>query len=101
MEFLKRQPEINPQAIGLVGHSQGGIVCALAAAVSPEVRFLVLLAAPGLTGTELFALRIAAAGRARGLPSAAVETRPKAFREARARLFRGEVAMTGWILARR
>lgn len=81
---------MNPQALGLVGHSQGGIVCALAAAGSPDARFLVLLAAPGLTDTELFERRIAAAAQGKGIPAVDVERHQKAFREARTRMFRGD-----------
>ena len=90
IEFLKKQPEIDPRAIGLVGHSAGGIVSSLAAAKSPDVRFLVLLAAPGLPDTEVLAIRVGAAGASRGLSAAEVRKTQDAFRRARARMLRGE-----------
>ena len=75
---------------GLVGHSAGGIVSSLAAAKSPDVRFLVLLASPGLPDTEVLAIRVGAAGASRGLSAAEVRKTQDAFRRARARMLRGE-----------
>ncbi len=55
MAWLAEQPEIDPARIGLVGHSEGGILAPLAAirAQAPPVAFLVLLAAPGVSGVKL------------------------------------------------
>lgn len=52
VEFLKNRPEIDPHRIGLIGHSEGGIVASLAAARSSDVAFIVMLAGPGLPGDE-------------------------------------------------
>lgn len=46
--WLRARPEIDPGRVGLIGHSEGGMVAPRAAAQSPEVAFIVLLAAPGL-----------------------------------------------------
>jgi pimeloyl-ACP methyl ester carboxylesterase len=51
--FLKQQPKIDPRQIGLIGHSEGGIIAPLAAVRSPDVAFIVLLAGTGLTGEEI------------------------------------------------
>jgi hypothetical protein len=53
IEFLKRQSEINPLQIGLIGHSEGGIVAPLTATLSSEPAFIVLLAGPALTGEQI------------------------------------------------
>lgn len=50
--FLKGRSEINPSLIGLIGHSEGGIIAALAAAQSRDVAFVVMMASPGLPGRE-------------------------------------------------
>jgi fermentation-respiration switch protein FrsA (DUF1100 family) len=52
VEYLKTRKEINPKRIGLIGHSEGGLVAPLAAVSSPDVAFVVLLAAPGQTTEE-------------------------------------------------
>jgi uncharacterized protein len=53
LRYLAAQPEIAAGRIGLLGHSQGGLVAPLAASRSPAVAFLVLLAAPGLPVEEI------------------------------------------------
>jgi hypothetical protein len=51
--FLKGHPEIDPKKIGLIGHSEGGIIAPIAAAKSDDVAYIILLAGPGLNGEEL------------------------------------------------
>jgi pimeloyl-ACP methyl ester carboxylesterase len=53
MAFLKGRPEIDPKKIGLIGHSEGGIVAPLAASKSDDVAFIVLMAGTGLPGEEI------------------------------------------------
>lgn len=65
--FLKKHAKIDPARIGLVGHSEGGIVAPIAAAKSDGVAFIVLMAGTGLPGTEILRLQsrlIAQAGGA-------------------------------------
>ena len=47
IEFLKGRKEIDPKRIGLLGHSEGGMIGPIAATRSPDVAFLVMLAGPG------------------------------------------------------
>lgn len=51
--FLRTRKEIDPRRIGLVGHSEGGIVAPRAAAQSDDVAFIVLLAGVGLPMEEI------------------------------------------------
>lgn len=53
VRFLQQQPEIAADAIGLVGHSEGGMIAPLAAISNPDIAFLVLLAAPGTDTAHL------------------------------------------------
>jgi pimeloyl-ACP methyl ester carboxylesterase len=55
--------ERHPRA-GFIGHSEGGLVAALAA---ERASFVILLNAPGLPGRELFRMRAERLARARGL----------------------------------
>ncbi|HET8754184.1 MAG TPA: alpha/beta fold hydrolase, partial [Salinimicrobium sp.] len=57
LEYLKSQMEINPKKIGLIGHSEGGIIAPLIANERKDVDFMVLLAAPALRGAELMLLQ--------------------------------------------
>jgi fermentation-respiration switch protein FrsA (DUF1100 family) len=51
--YLKSRKEIDPRAIGIAGHSEGGLVAPRAAVASRDVAFIVLMAAPGLPGEQL------------------------------------------------
>lgn len=53
VEYLKTRKEINPRKIGLIGHSEGGLIAPMVAVVSPDIAFIVLMAAPGLTGEQI------------------------------------------------
>jgi dienelactone hydrolase len=48
IEFLKTRDDINVKQIGLWGLSQGGWVAPLAATLSPEVTFLIVVSGPGV-----------------------------------------------------
>lgn len=53
VNYLKQQEEIDPDRIGLLGHSEGGLVSAMLAAGNRDIAFAVLMAAPGTTGMEI------------------------------------------------
>ena len=46
--FLKARKEIDPKHVGLIGHSEGGVVGPIAASRSSDVAFVVMLAGPGV-----------------------------------------------------
>lgn len=67
IEYLKARKEINPKKIGLVGHSEGGIIAPMVAAKSSDVAFIVLMAGTGLTGEEILYLQGVLISRAMGV----------------------------------
>ena len=66
LDFLKARKEINSKQIGLIGHSEGGLVAPMAAARSNDVAFIVLLAAPALPGDQFLYLQSASLMKAGG-----------------------------------
>ena len=46
VQYLKTRKEIDPQKIGLIGHSEGGLIASMVASESPDVSFIVLMASP-------------------------------------------------------
>ena len=50
--FLKTRKEINPRQIGLIGHSEGGMIAPIAAVKSKDVAFIVMMAGIGQTGQD-------------------------------------------------
>jgi pimeloyl-ACP methyl ester carboxylesterase len=53
LDFLRARPEIDTRRVGLIGHSEGGLVAPMVAIVRPDVAFLVLLAGPGVRGEDI------------------------------------------------
>jgi len=53
VRFARSLPEVDPQHIGLIGHSEGGLIAPLVAVQDPQVAWLVLLAAPGVNGEQI------------------------------------------------
>jgi alpha-beta hydrolase superfamily lysophospholipase len=51
--FLKENPKVDPHKIGLIGHSEGGLIAPLAYTLGPGVAFIVSLAGPGITGEQI------------------------------------------------
>src|SRR5690606_7851130 len=51
--FLKGRDDVDPAKIGIVGHSEGGLIAPIAAVRSEDVAFIVLLAGPGVPGAEI------------------------------------------------
>ncbi|MEW6211679.1 MAG: alpha/beta fold hydrolase [Acidobacteriota bacterium] len=66
VEYLKSRKEIDPKKIGLIGHSEGGLIAPIAASRSNDIAFVVLMAGPGLTGEEIIYLQSALIARANG-----------------------------------
>ena len=65
--FLKTRPEVAASKIGLIGHSEGGIIAPMVAA-KPEnkIAFIVLLAGTGVPGDQVLLEQSAAVLRAQG-----------------------------------
>lgn len=51
--YLKTRKEIHGKQIGLIGHSEGGIIAPMAAVKSNAIAFIVMMAGPAVTGEEI------------------------------------------------
>ncbi|TVR61855.1 MAG: alpha/beta fold hydrolase [Gemmatimonadales bacterium] len=71
--YLRSRPEVDQERVGLVGHSEGGVIAPMVAVEWGGVDFVVLLASPGLPGAELLAMQGAAIGRAMGVSDEAIQ----------------------------
>ncbi len=76
--FLKTLAEIDTSRIGLIGHSEGGLIAPMIAATHKDIAFLVLLGAPGVTGSQLLTDQQVALAAANGKSPEEI----KAIREA-------------------
>lgn len=66
VRFMQRRPDVDPGKVGLLGHSEGAIVSAMAAAESKNVAFVVMMGGSGLNGFDLMVLQDGEEARARG-----------------------------------
>ncbi len=67
VSYLRGRPEISPDGIGLVGHSEGGMIAPIVAARDSRVAFIVMLAGPGIPVDELLLLQDERMSRAGGM----------------------------------
>jgi pimeloyl-ACP methyl ester carboxylesterase len=51
--YLKTRAEINPRKIGLIGHSEGGVIAPMVVARNKDVAFIVMMAGTGVRGDEV------------------------------------------------
>ena len=47
LDYLKQRPEVNANKIGLIGHSEGGMIAQVIAAERKDIAFIISLAGPG------------------------------------------------------
>ena len=66
VELLRGRADIAADRVGIIGHSEGGLVGPLAASRSPAVAWVVLLAGPGVSGAEILPLQAGLLARAAG-----------------------------------
>lgn len=65
--FLKTQKKIDKSKIGLIGHSEGGLIAPMVASKTENgVAFVIMLAGPGISGSEILILQQELIARAEG-----------------------------------
>ena len=70
--YLRSRPDIDSEKIGLIGHSEGGLIGPLVTAEDQNLAFLVLLAGPGVNDEKIILDQSTAIARASGESNAAV-----------------------------
>ncbi|MDR2811005.1 MAG: alpha/beta fold hydrolase [Tannerellaceae bacterium] len=73
LHYLRTRPEIDANHIGLIGHSEGGVIAPMIAARSPHVSFLVLMAGTGIPGDSLLIEQHSLLGKAYGMSEETIE----------------------------
>ena len=53
INYLKTRTDVDTTQLGLMGHSEGGMIAPMVASRRPDVKFIILLASPGVKITEL------------------------------------------------
>jgi pimeloyl-ACP methyl ester carboxylesterase len=82
LTFLSARKDIDTRKLGLVGHSEGGVVAPMIAARNPAVAFIVLMAGSGVPGDQLLVDQSLAIATASGAPAEAVQRAVGPLRQA-------------------
>lgn len=82
VEQLKKHKNIDPSRIGLIGHSEGGIVAPMVASRNSGIHFIVLMAGTGIVGSELLLLQQALVAQAEGVSDNEIESSKNLMQEA-------------------
>jgi hypothetical protein len=73
VEFLKsRSKQIDVHKIGLIGHSEGGMIAPMVATRSHDVAFIVMMAGTGVPGDQILIAQIEGLSKAANIPAAAL-----------------------------
>jgi len=51
--YLKTRAEVNQKKVGLIGHSEGGVIAPMVAARNKDVNFIVMMAGTGVPGDQV------------------------------------------------
>lgn len=66
VDWLKKRSDINPNAIAMLGHSEGGIVAGMLAAERKDIAGVILFASPALKGDTIIKYQITVAMKSEG-----------------------------------
>lgn len=73
VDYLKSRKDIDANKIGLMGHSEGGVIAPMVASKRKDLDFIVLLAGTGTTGKEVILDQINAINKANGESEETIE----------------------------
>ncbi|MDV6169923.1 alpha/beta fold hydrolase [Flavobacterium sp. DG1-102-2] len=81
-DYIKTRKEANKKKIGLIGHSEGGMIAQMLAEKNADIAYIVTLAGPGIQGSELMVLQNYLVGKADGIPENELTTMGNTLRKA-------------------
>jgi len=73
VRWLRQRKEVDPNRVGLVGHSEGGLIAPIVAGRDPKLAFIVLLAGPAVDGEAVMLDQLHDLRRMAGADSAVVQ----------------------------
>lgn len=81
VDYLKNIKEIDSKKIGILGHSEGGMIAQMIAAERKDLPFIISLAGPGISIDELMLVQKYEIEKASGLSNEVLEANQKLFRK--------------------
>lgn len=80
--YLKTRKEIDPEKIGLIGHSEGGLIAPMVAANNKDVAFIISMAGTGMAGKDLLPEQVRLIAEAGGADKKEVDKSYKTTKKA-------------------
>ncbi|MBP2160028.1 MULTISPECIES: S9 family peptidase [Asticcacaulis] len=80
LNWLSQQPEVKVESIGIIGHSEGGIIAPAVAVRNAKTAYVAVIAGPGVRGDRLFLLQSPLVSASYGTPQDHI-TKRQAFDE--------------------
>jgi fermentation-respiration switch protein FrsA (DUF1100 family) len=80
-DYLRSVEEIDTTRIGLIGHSEGGVIAPIVASERKDVAYIIMMAGPGLTGEQILLLQSSLIARAEGTPERVIRADEKLSKE--------------------
>ena len=71
--YLEGQDRVAQNQVGIIGHSEGGLIAPLAAIRSEKIAYIVMLAGPGVPGIDILVAQGQLINRAGGTPEVVIE----------------------------
>lgn len=69
LDYLEGLPQVNKNKIGLIGHSEGGMIAPIVAGQRKEINFIVMLAGPGIPIVQLMREQSVSVMESNGIPA--------------------------------
>ena len=73
IDYLQSRKDINFSKIGLIGHSEGGLIAPIIASKRKDVNFIILLAGPGVDGGKILETQSQKISELSGVPKAIID----------------------------
>jgi hypothetical protein len=73
IDYLLTRDDINPDEIGLLGHSEGGLIAAVLGASNPDLDFIITMAGPGVNGRDVLLVQNQRLMQAEGATQAQID----------------------------
>lgn len=77
IDYLKSRNDVDTSKLGLIGHSEGGLIAPMVASKNKDVAFIILLAGPAVNGAEILLSQSRKAGELAGTPQAFLDENEK------------------------
>lgn len=82
IEYLRTRKDIHPSKIGLIGHSEGGLIAPIVASHSSNIAFIISLAGPAIPGAQILLSQQKAIATAKGMTESEIDFSQQLNREA-------------------